>query len=129
MGSNLKAQPCDFSGLTITPYRLAYFDSFTTRVVKLHGFAQCQTDHTMSVEYSKEGVMTIFIVYVYDIIIIGDDHDMIGELKQLLAKEFEVKDLGQLKCFLGGGSGTIQTWSLHIIKEVYITLFFKKREC
>lgn len=46
-------------------------------------------------------MMTIFIVYVYDIIIIGDNHDKIGELKQLLAMEFEVKYLGQLKCFLG----------------------------
>lgn len=32
-----------------------------------------------------------------DIIITGDDHTKIGKLKQFLAKEFEVKDLGRLK--------------------------------
>lgn len=42
----------------------------------------------------------LFIVYVDDIVITGADHQ-IEHLKGLLAKEFEVKDLGQLKYFLG----------------------------
>jgi len=40
-------------------------------------------------------------VYVDDIIITGDDDMEIKHLKENLSKEFEVKDLGQLKYFLG----------------------------
>jgi hypothetical protein len=40
-------------------------------------------------------------VYVDDIIITGDDTLEIARLKKNLSKEFEVKDLGQLRYFLG----------------------------
>lgn len=36
-----------------------------------------------------------------DIVITGDDHNQIDRLKNFLAREFEVKNLGQLKYFLG----------------------------
>ncbi|RVW40843.1 Retrovirus-related Pol polyprotein from transposon RE1 [Vitis vinifera] len=72
-----------------------------TGVVKKHGFVQCQADHTLFMKHSKEGEMTLFIVYVDDIIITRDDEEGIGNLKKLLAREFEIKDLGQLRYFLG----------------------------
>ena len=72
-----------------------------TKVVKKYGFIQCQEDHTIFVKHSKEGKMTMFIVCVDDIIITEDDEDEIGNLKKLLAREFQIKDLGQLKYFLG----------------------------
>ena len=78
----------------------AWFDRLT-RVVKEDGFIQCQTDHTMFVKYSSEGKTALFIVYVDDIVITGDAYEQIAQLKRLLAQEFEVKDLGQLKYFLG----------------------------
>ena len=77
----------------------AWFDRLT-KVVKKYGFIQCQLDHTLFVKRSKEGKMTLFIVYVDDIIITGDDEDGIGNLKKVLAREFEIKDLGQLRYFL-----------------------------
>ena len=40
-------------------------------------------------------------MYVDDIIITGDDEEEIKYLKQQLAREFEVKDLEQLRYFLG----------------------------
>jgi Reverse transcriptase (RNA-dependent DNA polymerase) len=40
-------------------------------------------------------------VYVDNIIITGDDEGEIAQLKARLGKEFEVKDLGQLRYFLG----------------------------
>jgi hypothetical protein len=40
-------------------------------------------------------------VYVDDIVITRDDTNEIVNLKKHLAQEFEVKDLGQLKYFLG----------------------------
>ena len=45
--------------------------------------------------------MTILIVYVDDIVITGNDESFIAQLKQALASEFQVKDLGQMRYFLG----------------------------
>ena len=70
-------------------------------MVKGNGFIQCQMDHTMFVKHSKEGKTALFIVYVDDIVITGDDQEEVEWLKRLLAKEFEVKDLGNLRYFLG----------------------------
>ena len=45
--------------------------------------------------------MTILIVYVDDIIFIGDNTGEVERLKKVLATEFEVNDLGQMWYFLG----------------------------
>ncbi|RVW35033.1 Retrovirus-related Pol polyprotein from transposon TNT 1-94 [Vitis vinifera] len=71
------------------------------KVCKLRKSLYSQADHTLFMKHSKEGEMTMFIVYVDDIIITGDDEEGIGNLKKLLAREFEIKDLGQLRYFLG----------------------------
>lgn len=44
---------------------------------------------------------TILIVYVDDIILTGDNIVEIERLKKSLAMEFKVKDLGQMRYFLG----------------------------
>ncbi|KAL0545231.1 hypothetical protein IC582_020381 [Cucumis melo] len=36
-----------------------------------------------------------------DIVLSGDDHAEISQLKQRMGNEFEIKDLGNLKYFLG----------------------------
>jgi len=41
------------------------------------------------------------MVYIDDIIITGDDHVEILNFKDKLVAEFEIKDLGALKYFLG----------------------------
>ncbi|CAN1188688.1 Retrovirus-related Pol polyprotein from transposon TNT 1-94 [Linum perenne] len=78
----------------------AWFERFTN-AVKKGGYYQCQTDHTLFVKHSSTGRMSILIVYVDDIIITGDDVEEIQNLKAQLATEFEIKDLGNLKYFLG----------------------------
>ncbi|RVW83047.1 Retrovirus-related Pol polyprotein from transposon RE1 [Vitis vinifera] len=45
--------------------------------------------------------MAILIVYVDDIILSGNDMEELRKLKKYLSEEFEVKDLGNLKYFLG----------------------------
>ncbi|RVX11614.1 Retrovirus-related Pol polyprotein from transposon RE2 [Vitis vinifera] len=78
----------------------AWFERFT-KVVKGYGFVQCQSDHTLFVKHFPEGKLAIIIVYVDDIILTGDHEEKIDLLKKLLTKEFEIKDLGTLKYFLG----------------------------
>ncbi|KAK2965861.1 hypothetical protein RJ640_027148 [Escallonia rubra] len=49
----------------------------------------------------REGMVTALIVYVDDMIITGDDEQEITNLQEYLATEFEMKNLGGLKYFLG----------------------------
>ena len=78
----------------------AWFDRFN-KTVKKYGYSQCQADHTLFIKHSTKGKLAILIVYVDDIILTGDYEDELIKLKTLLAKEFETKDLGSLKYFLG----------------------------
>ena len=78
----------------------AWFEKFT-RSVKNQGYRQTQTDHTMFVKHSEGGKMAVLLVYVDDIILTSDDINEMNRLKTSLAKEFEIKDLGALRYFLG----------------------------
>ena len=78
----------------------AWFDRFA-KVLKGQGYRQGQSDHTMFFNQSGNGKKTILIVYVDDIILTGDNTVEMERLKMILAFEFEVKDLGFLKYFLG----------------------------
>ena len=63
-------------------------------------YKQSNADHTLF--YKRDGdKLTVLIVYVDDIIITGNHKDEIKKLKKQLAQEFEVKDLGLLRYFLG----------------------------
>ncbi|RVW85272.1 Retrovirus-related Pol polyprotein from transposon RE1 [Vitis vinifera] len=78
----------------------AWIDRFA-KVIKNQGYQQGQSDHTMFFKQSNDGRMTILIVYVDDIILTGDNTREVERLKKVLATEFEVKDLGQMRYFLG----------------------------
>jgi hypothetical protein len=77
----------------------ALFNRFRHAVCDM-GYNQCNEDHTLFYKH-LECRIAILEVYVDDIIITGDDETEISQLKKNLSKEFEVKDLGQLKYFLG----------------------------
>ena len=49
----------------------------------------------------RDGKITIRIVYVDDIILTGNDIVKMKRLKEILATEFNIKDLGSLRYFLG----------------------------
>ena len=55
----------------------------------------------MFVRHSQDGKIIILIVYVDDIIIIGNDLLEMNRLNQSLSSVFEIKDLGSLRYFLG----------------------------
>ena len=78
----------------------AWFDRFV-KVIKNQGYQQRHSDHIMFFKQSNDGRMTILIVYVDDIVLIGDNTGEVERLKNVLATEFEVKDLGQMQYFLG----------------------------
>ena len=76
-----------------------WFGRFTEAMAK-YGFKQSQSDHTLFLK-KRDGRMTCLIIYVDDMIITGDDTKEIERLKGSLFQEFEMKDLGSLKYFLG----------------------------
>ena len=55
----------------------------------------------MFYKYSREGKIVVLIVYVNDIILTSDNSLELEKLKKALTYEFEIKDLGPLKYFLG----------------------------
>ncbi|KAL0546639.1 hypothetical protein IC582_016551 [Cucumis melo] len=78
----------------------AWFDRFTI-FVKSQGYSQGHSDHTLFIKVSETGKIAVLIVYVDDIVLSGDDQVEISQLKQRMGNEFEIKDLRNLKYFLG----------------------------
>ena len=77
----------------------AWFDRFIKAVKRfdthnVKGITQCS-----SIILKQVGVL--YSVYVDDIILIGDHHKELSRFKDFLAKEFEIKDIGNLKHFIG----------------------------
>ncbi|KAK9065205.1 hypothetical protein SSX86_016588 [Deinandra increscens subsp. villosa] len=58
-------------------------------------------DYAETFSPKKESHVTCLIIYVDDMIVTGDDGDEILQLKKNLSAEFEMKNLGRLKYFLG----------------------------
>ena len=68
--------------------------------MKKYGFQQSNLDHTLFLK-RQQGKVTALIIYVDDMIITGDDKEEILKLQKQLGAEFEMKNLGGLKYFLG----------------------------
>jgi hypothetical protein len=68
--------------------------------MKKYGFQQSNSYHTLFLKHKLVKV-TALIVYVDDIIITWDDVEEMSQLQKQLATEFEMKNLGRLKYFLG----------------------------
>ncbi|KAM0029928.1 putative RNA-directed DNA polymerase [Helianthus debilis subsp. tardiflorus] len=77
----------------------AWFGRFTL-AMKRYGFQQSNSDHTLFLK-RRGKLVTCLIIYVDDMIITGNDKEEMEKLKTNLFTEFEMKDLGRLKYFLG----------------------------
>ena len=76
----------------------SWFDRFT-QAIQQHGYKQAQTNHTLFHKTVGKKI-TILIVYVDDIIVTRNDEAEIERIKQRLAQDFGMKDLGNLRYFL-----------------------------
>lgn len=84
-------------GLKQSPW--AWFERFKTAMINV-GYKQVQVDHTLFTRHQGSKIIAL-IVYVDDIVVTGNDEVEITQLKKKLSKEFEIKDLGSLRNFLG----------------------------
>ncbi|TQE07392.1 hypothetical protein C1H46_007045 [Malus baccata] len=64
------------------------------------GYQQSKADYSLFVR-NHDGKFTAPLVYVDDIILAGNNIQAIEDTKSFLTKQFKLKDLGQLKYFLG----------------------------
>jgi RecJ-like exonuclease len=77
----------------------AWFDKFSKAMISF-GNRQSNANHTLFIKYCR-GKITLLIVYVDDMVVIGDDKEEMAQLKKLLAQEFEIKDVRKLQYFIG----------------------------
>ena len=71
------------------------------KLMKNMRYKQSQRGHTLFIKHSHSRGVTALLVYVDDIIMMGTKELERQTLRQCLTKEFEIKELGRLKYFLG----------------------------
>lgn len=64
------------------------------------GFQQSKADYSLFT-HSSPSHFTAILIYVDDLLIVGDNMAEIEKLKSLLSSQFHMKDLGKLRYFLG----------------------------
>ncbi|CAL2274238.1 unnamed protein product [Prunus armeniaca] len=76
-----------------------WFAKFTEAILAA-GFIQSKADYSLFTRKVGKSFTTL-LIYVDDILITGNDIDAINSLKSFLHTRFRIKDLGDLKYFLG----------------------------
>ncbi|XP_076958475.1 uncharacterized protein LOC143634207 [Bidens hawaiensis] len=76
-----------------------WYQKFTNSLLKL-GFNQSKADHSLFLQQRGQSFVAA-LIYVDDVIIVGNDTKNIQSTKDELNKRFSIKDLGRLKYFLG----------------------------
>ncbi|WZZ44848.1 hypothetical protein YC2023_041107 [Brassica napus] len=84
-------------GLKQSP--IAWYRKLST-TLNGRGFRKSELDHTLFTLVGPSGIIVI-LVYVDDLIITGSDKAGIKATKEFLKSVFDIKDLGELKYFLG----------------------------
>ncbi|KAM1091510.1 hypothetical protein ACFX13_019281 [Malus domestica] len=76
-----------------------------TSALEREGFLRSNLDSSLFVHNGISGKLVV-LIYVDDLIIIGENASKIEALKASLHQTFAIKDLGKLKYFLGIGMAT-----------------------
>ena len=77
----------------------AWFEKFRSALLTF-SFTQCQYDSSLFFHKTTTG-MVFLLVYIDDIIIIGNDSRLISKLQNMLHSTFQMKDLRHLTYFWG----------------------------
>lgn len=102
-GFSYKGEPCvcklhkSIYGLKQASHQ--WFSKFSTTLIQ-KGFRQSISDYSLFT-YTCGQTSVFVLVYVDDIIITGNNDDAISDIKKFLAQSFSIKDLGNLRYFLG----------------------------
>jgi hypothetical protein len=75
--------------------------------------------------FSQNNVVIFLLVYVDDILVIGNNKAAISSFIHALQQEFPLKDLGELTFFLGIEAARTPT-QLHLRQTMYITYLLHK---
>lgn len=78
---------------------LAWFEKFSTVILR-YGFHASDFDPALFIHSTSTGSVFL-LLYVDGMILTGDDCVRISDLKVQLQREFEMKDLGAFRYFLG----------------------------
>ena len=65
-----------------------------------HGFQNSKADSSLLI-YCQNSVICYLLVYVDDLVIIGNNLCFVSEIVAQLGNRFSLKDMGQLNFFLG----------------------------
>lgn len=84
-------------GLKTTPRQ--WYAKLSSALMK-EGYNQSKTDYSLFTRENEKGFIAI-LVYVDDLIITGSSMDMISQAKEYLKGHFNMKDMGELRYFLG----------------------------
>ena len=71
-----------------------------SRFLQSLGFDISKVDHSLYLKKTGCGLIVI-VIYVDDLIIMGSSKEEIVHIKKVLGAKFDMKYLGELKCFLG----------------------------
>ncbi|XP_075640469.1 uncharacterized protein LOC142612235 [Castanea sativa] len=77
-----------------------WFAKFLTTLIQELGFTQSKADYSLFTRQTDQAFL-ILLVYVDDVLVASDNKDEIARFKLLLDHKFKLKDLGDLKYFLG----------------------------
>ncbi|KAK8937447.1 hypothetical protein KSP39_PZI012254 [Platanthera zijinensis] len=66
-----------------------------------HGYQKNPHEYALYTKVDKDGGMMIICLYVDDMIFTGNNATMYDEFREMMKKEFEMTDLGELSYFLG----------------------------
>lgn len=72
-----------------------WFGKLST-ILLTNKFKQCSSDHSLFIHKSQSH-FTFILIYIYDLLITGNNVKIIEQIKQLLQHHFHIKDLGTLK--------------------------------
>lgn len=76
-----------------------WFDKLSTTLLSL-GFVQSKSDYSLFTLTDASSI-TLVLAYVDDLLIAGNSGSEIADLKRMLSTKFHMKDLGELRYFLG----------------------------